>query len=214
MTLQHQEAETTTLIVNGAEVSVRSDHPHLLSALRDELGLTSVKDGCSPSGQCGCCTVLVDGKAMVSCVTTVEKAAGRTVTTLEGFDDTERDRLARAFATTGALQCGFCTPGIVVRAKALVDQKGSALDRSTIEGRLGAHLCRCTGYVKIVDAIELLASGEPIPDPVLSKGNRQGRLEVRGSSNSRSETETMSATSSCPECSMGHSDSPTTPAPT
>ncbi|MDX1450834.1 MAG: molybdopterin cofactor-binding domain-containing protein, partial [Acidimicrobiia bacterium] len=89
---------------------------------------------------------------------------------LEGFDPAERDRLARAFAATGALQCGFCTPGIVVRAKSLIDQKGSDLDRGTIESRLGAHLCRCTGYVKIIDAIELLASGEPIPEPALAGG--------------------------------------------
>jgi aldehyde oxidoreductase len=161
---------TITFIVNGREVSVRDDHPHLLSALRDELGITSPKDGCSPSGQCGCCTVLLDGKAMVSCVTGLDKAAGKEVTTLEGFDPAERDRLARAFAATGALQCGFCTPGIVVRAKALIDQKGSDLDRQTIQGRLGAHLCRCTGYVKIIDAIELLASGDPIPEPALAGG--------------------------------------------
>ncbi len=170
---------TVTFTVNGTEVSVQGDHPHLLSALRDELGITSPKDGCSPSGQCGCCTVLLDGKAMVSCVTGLDKAAGKEVTTLEGFDPTERDRLARAFAATGALQCGFCTPGIVVRAKALIDQKGSELDRQTIEGRLGAHLCRCTGYVKIIDAIELLASGAPIPDPVLSDkiGGRGAKYE-------------------------------------
>ncbi len=164
------ETATVGFTVNGREVAVRADHPHLLSALRDELGITSPKDGCAPSGQCGCCTVLLDGKAMVSCVTAVDKAEGKEVTTLEGFDPAERDRLARAFAATGALQCGFCTPGIVVRAKALIDQKGSELDRGTIEGRLGAHLCRCTGYVKIIDAIELLASGEPIPDPVLAGG--------------------------------------------
>jgi aldehyde oxidoreductase len=169
------DSETVTFTVNGREVSVQADHPHLLSALRDELGITSPKDGCSPSGQCGCCTVLLDGKAMVSCVTGLDKAAGKEVTTLEGFDPAERDRLARAFASTGALQCGFCTPGIVVRAKSLIDQKGSDLDRQTIEGRLGAHLCRCTGYVKIIDAIELLASGAPIPDPVLS-----GKIGGRG----------------------------------
>jgi aldehyde oxidoreductase len=174
------ETGTVTFTVNGQEVSVRRDHPHLLSALRDELGITSPKDGCSPSGQCGCCTVLLDGKAMVSCVTGLEKAEGKEVTTLEGFDPAERDRLARAFAVTGALQCGFCTPGIVVRAKALIDQKGSDLDRSTIEGRLGAHLCRCTGYVKIVDAIELLASGEPIPEPALAGGIGKGGAKYEG----------------------------------
>ena len=166
--------------MNGTEVSVRADHPHVLAALRDELGITSAKDGCSPSGQCGCCTVLSNGRALVSCVTTLEKVRGKEVTTLEGFDPVERDRLARAFASTGALQCGFCTPGIVVRAKALIDQKGSGLDRRTIEGRLGAHLCRCTGYTKIIEAIELLASGDPIPSTALPGGIGKSGAKYEG----------------------------------
>lgn len=161
---------TIAFVLNGQNVSVDAGHPHALAALRDELGVTSPKDGCSPSGQCGCCTVLLDGKAMVSCVTAVEKLDGKEVVTLEGFDSAERDRYASAFAAKGALQCGFCTPGIVVRAKALIDQKGSALDRKTIEGRLGAHLCRCTGYTKIIEAIELLASGDEIPTTALPTG--------------------------------------------
>ncbi len=144
-------------------MEVGDRHPHLLSALRDELNVTSPKDGCSPSGQCGACTVLVNGKALASCLVSLDKAEGSTVTTLEGFDPIERDRYADAFAATGALQCGFCTPGIIVRSKALIDLKGSDLNRSTIEGRLGAHLCRCTGYTKIIEAVELLASGETIP---------------------------------------------------
>jgi len=161
---------TVTFRLNGAEVRASAEHPHVLAALREELGITSPKDGCAPSGQCGCCTVLLDGKATISCQLSMQKVAGREVTTLEGFEKAERDRLARAFAATGALQCGFCTPGIVVRTKSLLDQKGSDLDRSTIESRLGAHLCRCTGYIKIIEAVELLASGAPIPDPVLPGG--------------------------------------------
>jgi aldehyde oxidoreductase len=153
---------STAFTVNGTPAEVDDEHPHLLSALRNDLGLTSAKDGCSPSGQCGACTVLVDGKAMASCLVSLEKAEGKTITTLEGFDDIERTRYSDAFAATGALQCGFCTPGIIVRSKALIDQKGAALDKSTIEGRLGAHLCRCTGYTKIIEAVELLASGEAI----------------------------------------------------
>ena len=158
-----QARPTVSFRVNGEDVSVREDHPHLLAALREELGILSPKDGCAPSGQCGCCTVLVNGRAIVSCQMPLSRVKGREVVTLEGLDTVERDRLARGFAATGALQCGFCTPGIVIRAKALIDQKGSALDRKTINGRLGAHLCRCTGYTKIVEAIELLASGDPIP---------------------------------------------------
>ena len=158
-----QARPTVSFRLNGDEVSARADHPHLLAVLREELGVTSPKDGCAPSGQCGCCTVLLNGKAVVSCQMSLTRVKGGEVVTLEGLDPVERDRLARGFAATGALQCGFCTPGIVIRTKALIDQKGSALDRRTINGRLGAHLCRCTGYTKIVEAIELLASGEPIP---------------------------------------------------
>jgi aldehyde oxidoreductase len=154
---------TTSFTLNGETVEVGDQYPHLLSALRNGLGVTSAKDGCSPSGQCGACTVLVDGKAMASCLVSLEKAEDKAIITLEGFDATERARYSDAFAAKGALQCGFCTPGIIVRAKALVDQKGSDLDRATINGRLGAHLCRCTGYTKIVEAVELLASGDPIP---------------------------------------------------
>ncbi len=161
---------SVSFVLNGEQVTVDGDHPHLLAALREELHVTSPKDGCAPSGQCGCCTVLVDGKARVSCQTPLDKVAGAEVVTLEGFDPAERDHFARAFAATGALQCGFCIPGIVVRAKALIDQKGADLDRRTIEGRLGAHLCRCTGYAKIVEAIELVASGEPVGDAKLAHG--------------------------------------------
>jgi aerobic-type carbon monoxide dehydrogenase small subunit (CoxS/CutS family) len=149
--------EISSFTVNGRQVSVAAGHPHLLAALREELGITSPKDGCSPSGQCGACTVLLDGKAIQACLVTLEKAEGKTVTTLEGFDQDDRDRLARAFAAAGALQCGFCTPGILVRTKALLDQKGSDLTRETAAGRLGAHLCRCTGYTKIYEAVELAA---------------------------------------------------------
>jgi xanthine dehydrogenase molybdenum-binding subunit len=166
--------------LNGADVRAAADHPHLLAALREELGITSAKDGCSPSGQCGCCTVLLDGKATVSCLVSMDKAAGKEITTLEGFTSTDRDRLARAFAATGALQCGFCTPGIVVRTKSLLDQKGKDLDRATIESRLGAHLCRCTGYVKIIEAVELLASEAPIPDVTLPGGIGKEGVKYEG----------------------------------
>jgi xanthine dehydrogenase molybdenum-binding subunit len=163
------ETSTVTFILNGAPVQVRSDHPHLLAALREELDVTSPKDGCSPSGQCGCCTVLIDGKAQVACQISLTKAAGRTITTLEGVAPDERERWARAFAACGGLQCGFCIPGIVVRAKAQIDKKGSALTREEMARHLGAHLCRCTGYVKILDAIEAVAHDE-IPEPVVLGG--------------------------------------------
>ena len=149
--------------MNGVPVVVRQPHPHLLSALREELNITSPKDGCSPSGQCGCCTVLVNGKAVVSCQTSLEKASGAQITTLEGVSEEERAKFSQAFAACGGLQCGFCIPGIVVRAKAQIDKKGAALKREDMARHLGAHLCRCTGYAKILDAIECVAKNEIPP---------------------------------------------------
>jgi len=168
--------------LNGAPVRVADGHPHLLAALREELGVLSAKDGCSPSGQCGCCTVLVDGKAVVSCNLTLGRVEGCEITTLEGIDAGQRDRMAAAFASTGALQCGFCTPGILVRTASLLEKKGAGLDRGTAARHLGAHLCRCTGYVKILDAVELLAKGES-PEPVAlggigTSGTRYQGLEL------------------------------------
>ena len=160
MDLGSQNDLRVAFTVNETPVTVRANHPHLLAALREELDITSPKDGCSPTGQCGCCTVLVNGKAVVSCQTPLSKVAGGTVTTLEGVDEEERSRYSQAFAACGGLQCGFCIPGIVVRAKAQVDKKGAALQRSDMAKHLGAHLCRCTGYVKILDAIEMVARGE------------------------------------------------------
>ena len=163
-------------VANGVPVSVRSNHPHLLSALREELNITSPKDGCSPSGQCGCCTVFVNGKAVVSCQTSLEKVSGGEVTTLEGIDESERRKYSDAFAACGGLQCGFCIPGIVVRAKAQVDKKGAGLKREDMARHLGAHLCRCTGYVKVLDAIEMVTLGQT---PVLPKVGGIGSRSVK-----------------------------------
>ncbi len=155
--LKTDPSSRVAFVVNGTPVTVRRDHPHLLAALREELDITSPKDGCSPSGQCGCCTVLVDGKAIVSCQQSLEKVANTNITTLEGVSQVERDAFANAFASCGGLQCGFCIPGIVVRAKAQIDKKGAGLKREDMARHLGAHLCRCTGYVKILDAIDSVA---------------------------------------------------------
>ena len=164
--------------LNGNPVEV-GDHPHLLAALRDELDVTSPKDGCAPSGQCGCCAVLVDGRAVLACRTSLKKAADTSVVTLEGVAEEERQRLAAAFASTGALQCGFCTPGIVVRTKELLDRHGAELSRQQAATRLGAHLCRCTGYTSILDAIELLAAGEtPEIAPIDGLGSNGSRYQA------------------------------------
>ncbi len=166
-------------VLNGVPVAVGSHHPHLLAALREELDVTSPKDGCSPSGQCGCCTVHVDGKAVVSCQQPLAKVAGRTVVTLEGVDADERRRYADAFAACGGLQCGFCIPGIVMRAKAQIDKKGAELRRDDMARHLGAHLCRCTGYVKVLDAIDAVARGtELTPTLARSVGEPGAKYEA------------------------------------
>jgi len=142
-----------------------ADGVSLLDALREELGCRSPKDGCSPQGQCGCCTVWVDGSPRVACVTPVRRIAGRSVTTLEGLSAEERDRWASAFAAAGASQCGFCTPGIVMRLAALGSAPpGAVPSRHDVESALRAHLCRCTGWQSIVEAAcRVLAVSDPPP---------------------------------------------------
>ena len=139
--------------LNGETVTAADDHPHLLAALRDELGVTSPKDGCSPSGQCGCCTVLVDGKARVARSTPLDKVAGAEVVTLEGLPEPEVERYAEAFAACGALQCGFCTPGMVMYAGARWRENPQPWETESRE-YLEGNLCRCTGYHNIVKAVQ------------------------------------------------------------
>ena len=121
--------------------------------LRERLGILSVKDGCAPQGQCGCCTVLVDGEPRVACVTPVARVAGRAVVTVEGLDPNARERLAAAFVASGGSQCGFCTPGIIMRASG---GRPRDLDRA-----LAAHLCRCTGWRTVYDALERAVADAP-----------------------------------------------------
>jgi xanthine dehydrogenase molybdenum-binding subunit len=138
----------------------------LLDLLREHFDLTAAKNGCSPQGSCGCCTVLVDNKAVVSCVTPVAKIAGKRVQTLEGLPEQNREMLASSFVHAGGLQCGFCIPGIAMRAHWLL-QNNAAPSRDEIARALNNHICRCTGYTKIVDAIDLAAKayrGEPLPE--------------------------------------------------
>ena len=143
---------TLSFSVDGREVTVDDDGASLLEVLRDRLGLRSAKDGCSPQGQCGCCTVLVDGSPRVSCVTPARRVVGRSVTTLDGLDAAERDDWAERFCATGASQCGFCTPGIIVRLSGLRAKGVAPVDEAAIERALAAHLCRYTGWRSIVEA--------------------------------------------------------------
>ena len=140
-------------------MEVASRGGSLLDALREDLGVRSVKDGCSPQGQCGCCTVLVDGVPRVACVTPLRRVAGRSVTTADGLDRDVQTRLVGAFTRHGASQCGFCTPGILCRLAAL----GPAPTPERVESALLAHLCRCTGWRTIVAAACDLSLPAPVP---------------------------------------------------
>jgi len=153
-------AQVVEFEVNGTQVQVPDESATLLEALREHVGIRSAKDGCSPQGQCGCCTVLVDGQARVACVTPVKRVRGRSITTLEGMEPARVDAWSNALCATGGSQCGFCTPGIVVRLEGLRSKKPEA-GPVEIERALAAHMCRCTGWQSIVEAWDVLeSSGE------------------------------------------------------
>ena len=146
------------LSVNGTTVVAEArEGQSLLELLRDDLGLRSMKDGCAPEGSCGACTVLVDGRAVVSCAQKATRVEGKSVVTQEGLSQDERRQWAESFAAVGASQCGFCSPGIVMKAEALLAKKPEPA-REEIEHALLGNTCRCTGYTKIVDAIEGVAA--------------------------------------------------------
>ena len=176
-----------TFTVNGQRVSVEKNQK-LLRFLRDELRLTSVKDGCS-EGACGTCHVLIDGKATKACVPSTDKLEGKTVLTVEGLSDWEKAVYTYAFGKAGAVQCGFCIPGMVISAKALLDTN-SAPTREEAAFAIRNNICRCTGYVKIIDAIllaaEIFRSGAlPEEEQSYAVGARAVRVDaaekVRGS---------------------------------
>ncbi len=150
--------------VNGRAVSV-PQNTRLMRYLRDELHLTSVKDGCS-EGACGACTLLIDGKAVKACVQQTDRLEGKHILTCEGLTPRERDVYAYAFAAAGAVQCGFCTPGMVMSAKALLDTTLTPA-RAEVKNALKNNICRCTGYQKIEDAVllaaRLFSEGAPVP---------------------------------------------------
>ncbi|MBI4548957.1 MAG: selenium-dependent xanthine dehydrogenase [Ignavibacteriae bacterium] len=155
-------------MLNGGRFQAEMDNEtSLMDVLREQAGLISPKNGCAPQGSCGCCTVIVDGKAVSSCAVPAKNVVGKNVITLEGLSEQERDIFAKAFTYSAGLQCGFCIPGIVIRAKHLIGKNPNP-SRQEIAASLNNHICRCTGYVKIIDAIELAAKaigGEPLPEP-------------------------------------------------
>lgn len=164
--MQDKEKKKVALLVNGERVEKHiSPNLTLLRFLRDELHLTGTKDGCS-KGQCGACTVIIDGEAKRSCLQMVAKLEGKKVETIEGLArDGLLHPLQEAFLSAGAVQCGFCTPGMILAAKALLESHPSPSDEEIREG-LKHNLCRCTGYVKIIEALKI-ASASPGQQPTL-----------------------------------------------
>ena len=126
---------------------------HLLEVLREECGVTSAKNGCAPEGACGCCLVMIDGRPALSCLRKPEQMDGHQIVTLDGIPEQTRRIIADAFVLEGGVQCGFCIPGIVVRAASLIEH-GKTDDRDAIAKALDGHICRCTGYGRIIDAIQ------------------------------------------------------------
>ncbi len=182
--------------------------------LRERLGVRSAKDGCSPQGQCGCCTVWVDGAPRVSCVTPARRVAGRQVTTLEGLPDERRERWAEGFAATGGSQCGFCTPGIIMRLAALepapgappapAEQVAASVDRALL-----AHLCRCTGWQTVGEAAAAVLApdtGSAPPPSALSPSAPSPSASERSeaSASARATLEGGSPQRVGPDVALGH----------
>ena len=145
------------LKVNGESYETAVDpHRTLLEALRENLGLTGSKEGCD-LGACGACTVIMDGKAVLACLTLAVAAHGKEITTIEGLAKVGKlHPLQQNFVDYGAIQCGFCTPGVIMSAKALLDENPKPT-KAEIKRGISGNLCRCTGYTKIIEAIEVTA---------------------------------------------------------
>ena len=138
-----------TFMLNGQETSFSGDEKmSLLHHLRDEKGIVSVKDGCSGQAACGACLVELEGKPALACATSMKRVAGKSVITIEGFPEKVRSTLGRAFVAKGAVQCGFCTPGIISRTKILLENNPDP-SRADVIKALRVNICRCTGYVGI-----------------------------------------------------------------
>jgi aerobic-type carbon monoxide dehydrogenase small subunit (CoxS/CutS family) len=154
----HSEKASIRLQVNGEPVEVAfAPHKTLLEVLREDLGLTGTKHGCE-LGECGCCTVLVDKQPVLSCLVLGVAMEGHAVDTVEGMaEGTKLHPLQAAFADLGAAQCGYCTPGMLLSAKALLEEVPRPT-RDQIKAALAGNICRCTGYIKIYEAVELAAA--------------------------------------------------------
>jgi aerobic-type carbon monoxide dehydrogenase small subunit (CoxS/CutS family) len=178
-------AEQYTFTVNGKRVST-SKQTSMLRFLRDELHLHSVKDGCS-EGACGACMILVDGKPTRACVLKTQRAVGKEIVTVEGLTDLEKEAFVYAFGVSGSVQCGFCTPGMVISAAGLLRQNPDPTDEE-IKTAIRGNLCRCTGYRKIIEGIRLAGQVlrgvkqidyEPEQEDYGRVGTRTFRVDVR-----------------------------------
>ena len=148
------------LKINGEIYEVAVDvHRTLLEVLRENLGLTGTKEACD-LGECGSCTVIMDGKPVLSCLTLAIEAQGKDILTVEGLEQEGKlHPLQQSFVDHGAIQCGFCTPGMIMSAKELLDKNSSPTEEE-IKKAISGNLCRCTGYVKIIEAIKAAAEKE------------------------------------------------------
>ncbi len=146
-----------TFTLNGREARAHIEpQDTLLQVLREQFGLLGTKEACR-EGECGACTVLIEGDAVVSCIYPAHKAAGKCITTIEGLRQGDRlHPIQQAFIDTGAVQCGYCTPGMVLSAKALLDRDPDPSEE-TIKHAMSGNICRCTGYTRIIQAVQLAA---------------------------------------------------------
>ena len=157
MIVDQSKTYPLTMRVNGRDITVEVGADELLvDVLRDRLGMTGTKIGCG-QGECGACTIIMRGQPVLSCLLPALRAQGQEITTIEGLSDGETlHPLQQAFIDHGAVQCGYCTPGFLMSAKALLDANPHPT-RDQIKEAIAGNLCRCTGYVKIVEAIEAVA---------------------------------------------------------
>jgi carbon-monoxide dehydrogenase small subunit len=148
-----------TFVLNGKTMIMKTlPDRRVVDLIREDLGLTGTKEGCG-TGECGACTILVDGESRLSCLMLAAQLEGRSITTVEGLDEKENEtgRIQAAFIRHGAVQCGFCTPGMVMAVSDLLKREPEP-DRARIREGISGNLCRCTGYQKIVDAVEAVVA--------------------------------------------------------
>jgi len=187
MSISSAPQSTVRFELNGAPTELTfSPGESLLEVLRNRLGITSAKNGCAPQGHCGACTVLVDDRALMACQQPADKLEGKRIETLEAVSEVKRKLLAATFIDTGGMQCGFCIPGLVMKTRNLLDRKSNP-SREQIARQINANVCRCTGYTKILDAIELAAKHWAHPETYLEGRDADGEGTGVGARSSRYE---------------------------